>query len=83
MTPHRSIHAYRPSTRQIDLGPKRAIYARDGVGHLWLVDPDARTLEAFELKDRRWSLIASLANADAVSVPPFDAISFALSNLWP
>ncbi|WP_419737839.1 Uma2 family endonuclease [Ruegeria sp.] len=72
-----------PSTRQIDLGPKRAIYARDGVGHLWLVDPDGRTLEAFELKDGQWVLIASLANADTVSVPPFDAISFALSNLWP
>ncbi len=72
-----------PSTRQIDLGPKRNIYAREGVGHLWFVDPDARTLEAFQLKGGHWLLIASLANADAVSVPPFDAISFALSNLWP
>ena len=40
-----------PATRQVDLGPKRAIYAREGVGHLWLVDPDARTLEAFRLNE--------------------------------
>ena len=35
-----------PSTRKLDLGPKRALYGRKGMGHLWLVDPDARTLEA-------------------------------------
>uniref|UniRef100_UPI003B00EA70 Uma2 family endonuclease n=1 Tax=Ruegeria sp. TaxID=1879320 RepID=UPI003B00EA70 len=45
-----------PSTRQIDLGPKRNIYAREGVGYLWFVDPDGRTLEAFELKDGKWVL---------------------------
>ena len=71
------------STRQIDLGSKRDIYAREGVGYLWFVDPDVKTLEAFEMKDGRWSLIATLTEAAAVSVPPFDAISFPLSNLWP
>ena len=72
-----------PSTRKLDLGPKRALYGREGVGHLWLVDPEARTLEAFELREGQWVLIAALADADAVSVPPFDAISFPLSSLWP
>ncbi len=71
-----------PSTRQIDLGPKRDIYTREGVSHLWFVDPDVHTLEAFELKGGQWTLIASLSESAAVSVPPFDAISFALSDLW-
>ena len=71
-----------PSTRQIDLGPKREIYAREGVCCLWFVDPDARTLEAFRLHKGQWLLIASLSEADAVSIPPFDAISFDLSGLW-
>ena len=71
-----------PSTRQLDLGPKRGIYAREGVGYLWFVDPDARTLEAFKLRDGQWCLIASLSGDDAVSVPPFEAISFDLSGLW-
>ena len=71
-----------PSTRKNDIGPKRAIYAREGVSHLWFVDPDARTLEAFELRDGQWSLIATLTDDDKVSVPPFDAISFDLSDLW-
>ena len=39
------------SMRCHDVTRKRDIYAREGVGHLWFVDPDARTLEAFELRD--------------------------------
>ena len=72
-----------PSTRRIDTTAKRDIYAREGVSHLWFVDPDARTLEAFELRDGQWLLTASLADNDPVSVKPFDAISFPLGALWP
>ncbi len=35
-----------PSTRKLDLHGKRPVYPREGVGHLWLVDPTDRTLEA-------------------------------------
>ena len=62
---------------------KRDIYAREGVSYLWFVDPDARTLEDFELRDGQWMLIASLADNALVSVKPFDAISFPLGALWP
>ena len=72
-----------PGTRKMDLYEKRPIYAREGVLHLWLVDPIARGLEAFELRDGQWLLIASLKDNDPVSVPPFDAITFSLSDLWP
>jgi len=72
-----------PSTRRIDLGDKRDIYAREGVSHLWFVDPDARTLEAFELREGQWVLLATLADEDPVSLPPFDAITFPLDALWP
>lgn len=72
-----------PGTRQFDLTEKREIFGRAGVAHLWLVDPDARTLEAFELKDAAWVLLTALKDDDPVSVPPFDAIEFPLSALWP
>ena len=71
------------STRQLDLTDKRDIYAREGVPHLWFVDPDARTLEAFELKEGHWVLHALLASDAPASLPPFNAISFPLSALWP
>ena len=72
-----------PGTRQFDLTEKRSLYLREEVRHLWFVDPNARTLEAFELKDGTWSLITALKDDDPVSVPPFDAIEFPLSALWP
>lgn len=72
-----------PSTRSFDLVDKRRVYARCGVAHLWLVDPIDRTLEAFALRDGQWVLTAALRDADEVRVPPFDAIAFPLSELWP
>ena len=72
-----------PSTRRIDQNEKRAIYARESVSHLWFVDPDAKTLEAFELNDGRWVLLTTLADDAQVSLAPFDAISFPLDALWP
>jgi Uma2 family endonuclease len=72
-----------PSTRRLDLGPKRDIYARAGVGHIWLVDPEALTLEAFELREGRWSLLATVTDTAAVRLAPFDAVEFPLSALWP
>ena len=71
-----------PGTRRLDLTEKRAIYAAAGVGHLWFVDPDARTLEAFENRDGQWLLIAALKDDEEVRVPPFDAVAFSLAALW-
>ena len=72
-----------PSTRALDQGEKRMIYAREEVYHLWFVDPDIRTLEVFELSGRRWILVDTLTGDAAVSLPPFEEISFSLGDLWP
>ena len=72
-----------PSTRRLDQNEKRPLYAREGVSHLWFVDPDVKTLEVFELREGRWMLLATLADDAPVSQPPFDAITFPLDALWP
>jgi Uma2 family endonuclease len=71
-----------PATTKKDRVIKLPLYARYGVAHAWLVDPLARTLEAFQLRDGAWLLIATLHDDDAVSVPPFDAVTFSLTDLW-
>ena len=71
-----------PSTRRLDLGRKRDIYAREGIPYLWFVDPNARTLEAFELRDGQWQTITTLTGDVPASVPPFDAAPFPLDALW-
>ena len=71
-----------PGTRRLDLTDKRDIYGTAGVGHLWFIDPKARTLEAFALRDGAWTLLAALKDDAEVRVAPFDAVAFPLSALW-
>ena len=67
---------------KLDLLRKRPIYARERVPHLWLIDPVDRILEAFELHEGQWLLIASAQDDDPVSIRPFNAITFSLGELW-
>ena len=70
------------STRTYDLTDKRDSYAEHGVTHLWLIDPHARTLEAFHLLGGAWTLIAAVHDEAEVQLPPFEAVAFSLSVLW-
>lgn len=72
-----------PATMRKDRVIKLPLYARHRVGHAWLIDPLARTLEAFELRDGAWTLVAALSENDPVRIPPFEAIEFSLADLWP
>jgi hypothetical protein len=53
------------------------------VADLWLVDPDARTLEAFTRTERGWLLLGAVQGEDTVRLTPFDAVAFGLGALWP
>lgn len=71
------------STRRKDLGPKRDLFARHAVGHLWLIDPASQVLEAFQLENGRWSLLGTWCGSGVITgVEPFSASSFDLSNWW-
>ncbi len=72
-----------PSTRKLDLEGKRPVYAREGVGHLWFVDPAARTLEAFTLDGGAWTPAGAARDDEPVCLPPFEAVTFPLDALWP
>jgi Uma2 family endonuclease len=71
-----------PATARRDRIVKLPLYARYGVEFAWLVDPQARTQEAFELRDGIWALRAALKDDEAVSAVPFDAVRFSLADLW-
>ena len=71
-----------PSTARLDRAEKMPLYAKNGVQFLWLIDPDVRTREAYELRGENWMLLVTLDEDKPVSVPPFDAIEFPLSALW-
>ncbi|HHJ38554.1 MAG: hypothetical protein AXA67_03735 [Methylothermaceae bacteria B42] len=76
-----------PSTARLDRAVKMPLYARENIGHLWLVDPDLQTLEVYALDrdhgDPRWLLLATLEGDAPVRQPPFEAVEFGLGSLWP
>jgi len=71
-----------PSTASLDRTQKLAVYAREGVGHAWLIDPIARTLEVLRLEAGNWAAGVTLAGEAAVRAEPFDAIEFNLGEFW-
>ena len=72
-----------PATEKIDRGKKLKIYAREGVGYVWLLSPIARTLEVWRLDDANWTLVATHAGGERVRAEPFGAVELALDDLWP
>ena len=71
-----------PSTASLDRVKKLTIYAREGIGHAWLVDPDARTLEVLRLESGRWTILGVHFGAEIVRADPFAEIDLELASLW-
>jgi Uma2 family endonuclease len=72
-----------PSTEKLDRTDKMDIYAREAVGHVWLVDPIVKTLEVFRLETGRGWLLVTTARDDAsVRAEPFEAVELGLGVLW-
>lgn len=72
-----------PSTVRLDRYVKMPLYAEHGVGHLWMIDVEARVLEVFRLENGRWLLLAIYSGEQSINAEPFEAIDFRLERLWP
>jgi len=71
-----------PSTGEIDRGRKMRVYARERVGHLWIVDPILRTLEVYRLEDGRWVVASTHAGTEQIRAEPFEAVPLDMRRWW-
>lgn len=71
-----------PSTAVLDRAIKLPVYAREGVRHVWLVDPERRTLEVFRLDGAQYTLLVTHAGKSSVRAEPFEAVALELAYLW-
>lgn len=71
-----------PGNESYDRVKKLRIYGQHGVGYAWLVHPGQRTLEAFELRNGAWTLVAAHQDDEVVRVAPFEAVELELETLW-
>jgi Uma2 family endonuclease len=81
--PTLAVEILSPSSRTTDRVTKQNLYARYGVPFLWLVDPDARSLETFVLEGDRYVLVATASGAGPVDLPPFTGLGLVPEALWP
>ncbi len=71
-----------PSSVRADRVEKFAEYAAYGVMNYWIIDPAARTAEAFVFKEGAYALAAQGADEDVVHFPPFPELAIPLGKLW-
>jgi Uma2 family endonuclease len=71
-----------PSTAALDRDKKLTVYAREGVRHVWLIDPRPRTLEVLRLEGAHYLRLATWAGEATVRAEPFDALALELRLLW-
>lgn len=71
-----------PSNAAHDRVTKRRLYAEHGVPHYWVVDPMARTLEAYALRDGSWVDGGAFDETDMGRIAPFEAIELPVGRLF-
>ncbi|MDX9724530.1 MAG: Uma2 family endonuclease [Myxococcota bacterium] len=80
-----------PSTHRFDRLVKMPVYLREQVGFVWLVDPMARYIEAFQLspaslisgvEGHTWSLCGRWGDETQARIPPFDAVALDVTAWW-
>lgn len=71
-----------PTSASRDRVHKRSLYARAGVPHYWLVDPEARLLEALSLREGAWVEIGVYDDNAKACIPPFEGVELEIGRLF-
>ncbi len=72
LVPDWTCEVLSPSTQRDDRVLKLPLYAREGVTHVWLVDPALRAVEVYEAERKRPLLVQTATDDDTIVLAPFD-----------
>lgn len=72
-----------PATEPFDRGPKKDAYGLMGVGWVWLLDLDKRTVETFSNVRSKMVAGPSFGPGTHISAPPFEGLRLPLDSLFP
>lgn len=70
------------TTRRTDRQTKAQLYAKHGVPHYWLIDPDQQSVEAYELAGDQYNLVVKTQYAEPFNPTLFPGLSIPLVDLW-
>jgi Uma2 family endonuclease len=80
--PDLAVEVVDPSSETIDRKDKFAQYRKAGVRFYWIVDPQTKTIEGWELKNRRYVPAGRGQGSALVRLPPFEDLEIPLGRLW-
>jgi Uma2 family endonuclease len=85
VTPDWICEVISPSNPANDRVKKRRLYAAHGVALYWLIDPEARVLEALRCEGAgsAWTEVGSYDDESVARIAPFDAIELEVGRLFP
>lgn len=74
-----------PSNRRKGCLQKMNIFRKAEITHYWLVDPEEKTIEAFQLRDGNYILISAAGPGDEFTHPAFPGLKLNLDTIfyWP
>jgi Uma2 family endonuclease len=77
-----AVEILSPSTARTDRTTKATVYARFGIPHYWILDPEERIFESYDLDAGAYRL-ALRAEGDAVArAEPLPGLEIALAKVW-
>lgn len=77
-----AVEVISPSSRRKDRLQKLQIYQREGVEHYFIVSPEDKTLECYQLRDGNYVLVAAGMDGDMVRHPIYAGLDISLLPLW-
>ncbi|HYE20870.1 MAG TPA: Uma2 family endonuclease [Tepidisphaeraceae bacterium] len=76
------VEVLSPSNSKLDLGPKRAVYARFGVKEMWVADPVKSTLSVYRFSEDAEKPAATAAVGDIVSTTLIPGFSLGVADVF-
>jgi len=58
------------------------VYAEYGVSWMWIVDPEARTVEVMQLTGEHYTVLNVFTGDEKVRAEPFPAAEIDLASIW-
>ncbi len=80
-TPDWACEILSRSTQQGDRAIKLPLYAAAGVAHVWVIAPEAQTVEVYDNTGGKPLLVATARGEQTILLPPF-AEAWDLAQLW-
>ncbi len=82
VAPDLVVEVVSPASVEQDREIKMQVYARHGVPHYWILDPDARTLEMYVLPGGGYGPAAQSSGDGTATTALFPGLNLPLAGLW-